>query len=377
MPIERKDRVSDTTTTTGTGTVTLTGTAPTGYRSVSAAHTDGATVRYAISMGAEWEVGEGVYTASGTTLSRATVLASSNSGSLVDFSAGTKTVVTTLTAQEVNVASGLQQWDYSSDIASAATVDLGTATGNSVTVTHASGTTATTSFGGASLQKGTIIAVTPSISGGTYSLTHHATNLNLAGGADITLANGDTLLMRKEHDSNAEWKHVGGCRADGTAWVTSGNVKLAGDTVQVVEATPYTTAGSTATAIPLDSTIPQNTEGAELTTVTITPTSASNRLRIECNLPFLDGSGGIFMCAALFQDSTANALALGIATLNGANYSHNINFVHEMAAGTTSATTFKLRAGPNAGTMYFNRRQAGETLGGVSACRLRVTEIKV
>ena len=101
MAIERKDRVSDTTTTTGTGTVTLTGTAPTGYRSVSAAHTDGATVRYAISMGSEWEVGEGVYTASGTTLSRATVLASSNSGSLVNFSAGTKTVVTTLTASEV------------------------------------------------------------------------------------------------------------------------------------------------------------------------------------------------------------------------------------------------------------------------------------
>lgn len=147
--------------------------------------------------------------------------------------------------------------------------------------------------------------------------------------------------------------------------------------VQVVEATPYTTAGSTATAIPLDSTIPQNTEGAELTTVTITPTSASNRLRIECNLPFVDGSGGIFMCAALFQDSTANALALGVATLNAANYAHNINFVHEMAAGTTSATTFKLRAGPSSGTMYFNRRQAGETLGGVSACRIRVTEIQV
>jgi len=277
-----------------------------------------------------------------------------------------------------NTFTGLQMWKASSDIASGATVDLGTATGNSVTVTHSSGTTATTSFGGASLQKGTIIAVTPSISGGTYSLTHHATNLNLAGGADITLANGDTLLMRKEHDSNAEWKHVGGCRADGTAWVTSGNVKLAGDTVQVVEATPYTTAGSTVTAIPLDSTIPQNTEGAELTTVTITPTNASNRLRIEALLPFVDGSAGVFLTAALFQDSIANALAISCTTLNAANYSENLSVDYEMAAGTTSATTFKLRAGPSAGgTMYFNRRAAGETMGGVSAVRLRVTEIQV
>lgn len=101
MAFERKDRVKDTTTTTGTGTVTLTGTAPSGYRAVSAAHTDGATVRYAISAGAEWEVGEGVYTASGTTLSRVTVFASSNAGALVSFSAGTKDVITTLTAQDM------------------------------------------------------------------------------------------------------------------------------------------------------------------------------------------------------------------------------------------------------------------------------------
>lgn len=102
MAFERKDRVKDTTTTTGTGTVTLTGTAPSGYRAVSAAHTDGATVRYVISAGAEWEVGEGVYTASGTTLSRVTVFASSNAGALVNFSAGTKDVITTLTANEVD-----------------------------------------------------------------------------------------------------------------------------------------------------------------------------------------------------------------------------------------------------------------------------------
>ena len=114
---------------------------------------------------------------------------------------------------------GLQQLDYSSDIASGATVDLGTATGNSVTVTHSTGTTAITSFGGgATVQKGGIVAVIPSISGGTLTVTHHATNMILLGGANITLASGDVLLMMKNHDSNAEWKHVGGCRADGTAW---------------------------------------------------------------------------------------------------------------------------------------------------------------
>lgn len=288
------------------------------------------------------------------------------------------------------------------DITAAATTDLGTATGNSVDVTHSTGTTAITSLGGASLQAGAEIETRFVISGGTLTLTHHATNLYLAGGADITLANGDVIRWRKMHSSNAEWKMVGGWRADGSSWAvppsqaeaeagtattprpwTAERVKQAiaaqasGKIVQVVEATPYTTAGSTAATIPLDSTIPQNTEGAELTTVTITPTNASNRLRIEANLPFVDGSAGTFICAALFQDSTANALALGVLTLSGANYAHNITFTHEMAAGTTSATTFKLRAGPSSGTAYFNRRAAGETLGGVSAVRLRVTEIKV
>lgn len=153
--------------------------------------------------------------------------------------------------------------------------------------------------------------------------------------------------------------------------------QASGKIVQVVEATPYTTAGSTSATIPLDSTIPQNTEGTELTTVTITPTSASNRLRLEMSLPFMDGSGAVGATACLFQDSTANAIALATCTFAGAGYAGNIFFSHEMAAGTTSATTFKLRAGPSGGTLYINRKSGGETLGGVSAVRLRVTEIKV
>jgi len=90
MALVLKDRVKETTTTTGTGTITLAG-AATGFQSFAAIG-NGNTTYYAISGGSEWEVGIGTYTASGTTLSRDTVLASSNSGSLVNFSAGTKDV---------------------------------------------------------------------------------------------------------------------------------------------------------------------------------------------------------------------------------------------------------------------------------------------
>jgi hypothetical protein len=92
------DRVQETTTTTGTGTVTLAG-AVTGFQSFAAVG-NGNTTFYTIAdqSGSNWEVGVGTYTSSGTTLSRDTVLSSSNSGSLVNFSSGTKNVFVTLPA---------------------------------------------------------------------------------------------------------------------------------------------------------------------------------------------------------------------------------------------------------------------------------------
>jgi len=92
------DRVQETTTTTGTGTVTLAG-AVTGFQSFSAIGNGNSTF-YTIAdqSGSNWEVGIGTYTSSGTTLSRTTVLSSSNSGSLVNFGAGTKNVFVTYPA---------------------------------------------------------------------------------------------------------------------------------------------------------------------------------------------------------------------------------------------------------------------------------------
>lgn len=90
-----KDRVKQLASTTGTGIFTLAG-QPTGYQAFSVIG-DGNTTFYCISHQSadEWEVGIGTYTLSGTTLSRDTVLSSTNSGALVDFSSGTKDVLVT------------------------------------------------------------------------------------------------------------------------------------------------------------------------------------------------------------------------------------------------------------------------------------------
>jgi hypothetical protein len=96
MALVVKDRVQETSTTTGTGTLTLSG-AATGYQSFSSAIGNGNTTYYAISNGTDWEVGVG--TVGSGTLSRDTVLESSNAGSLVNFSAGVKTVFCTYPAE--------------------------------------------------------------------------------------------------------------------------------------------------------------------------------------------------------------------------------------------------------------------------------------
>jgi len=100
MALVLADRVRETTTSTGTTAITLAG-AYTGFQTFSAAVGTGNSTYYTIAnvSTGEWEVGIGTYTSGGNTLSRTTVLASSNSGSLVNFGAGSKDVFVTQPAE--------------------------------------------------------------------------------------------------------------------------------------------------------------------------------------------------------------------------------------------------------------------------------------
>lgn len=100
MAIAYADRVKETTTTTGTGTITLAG-AVTGFQAFGDELANAEETYYVIETTdlSAWEVGIGTYTTSGTTLSRDTIIASSNAGSAVNFGAGTKTVFATIVKQ--------------------------------------------------------------------------------------------------------------------------------------------------------------------------------------------------------------------------------------------------------------------------------------
>jgi len=102
MALVINDRVKETSTTTGTGTLNLAG-AETGYESFVSGVGTGNTTYYAIELNAanEWEVGIGTVTSgSPDTLSRDTIISSSNSDAAVTFSAGTKNVFCTLPAKK-------------------------------------------------------------------------------------------------------------------------------------------------------------------------------------------------------------------------------------------------------------------------------------
>lgn len=148
----------------------------------------------------------------------------------------------------------------------------------------------------------------------------------------------------------------------------------AGAVLQVVNT--QTGAMSTgSTTIPNDDTIPQSTEGFEVMQLAITPKASTNKLRIDVVVNVASAASGNVI-AALFQNSTANALAAVSEYTATTNGNIRLVFSHFMTAGTTSATTFKVRVGcNNVGTVTFNGASGARLYGGVMASSITITEI--
>jgi hypothetical protein len=160
--------------------------------------------------------------------------------------------------------------------------------------------------------------------------------------------------------------------------------KTPGTVLQVAYA-ELLTSGTTSVAIPADDTIPQNTEGTEILTLTMTPNFASSYLLVQviANLSEnTDVAGPQGAIAAIFRDSTADAIAsdfaLGDALAGAANALNvaNFSFCFRVAATAATSTTFKLRVGgETAVAMRWNGFSGGRKLGGSWRTSMTVTEI--
>lgn len=291
------------------------------------------------------------------------------------------------------------------DIASASTTDLGAVQGLSHDIT---GTTTITSFGTVAAGVWKIVKFE-----GALTLTHNATSLILPGGANITTANGDIGTFISEGSGN--WRCVSYFKADGTALVASSAapfidstaiIKGSADATKLVRieadgittgttrvwtapdedvnlvganfvqevATVNTDLQSNTTAIAADGTIPQNSEGSEVFTIAITPKNTSHILHIEVGV-WWSNSGANTNIVALFQDTTADALAAVSQYIAAASATASTKMFYRMAAGTTSATTFKVRVGATGGTWSVNGAGGSSLFGGVGNSYIKVTEM--
>lgn len=152
---------------------------------------------------------------------------------------------------------------------------------------------------------------------------------------------------------------------------------LPGQRVQKITSKLSTVTTGT-TQVPADDTIPQQTEGDQYLTVSITPSSAANVLSKTALLTCACNAAQS-VTAALFRDAAASAIAASIMTPPGAAALISIPITHDEIANGSSATTYKLRAGNGAAsgsqTLTINGNSGNRLLGGSMASWLAVEEL--
>jgi len=141
--------------------------------------------------------------------------------------------------------------------------------------------------------------------------------------------------------------------------------------------TTFSTPGRTNSPIPQDNTVPQQTEGFELMTLSITPKSASSFLTISFE-GALSNAGLFYFIVAFFRDSGANAIAARQVEYFNAPDHRTFNTSFYVSSGSTATTTFKVRIGSvDVGNFVnYNSIAGGSTpiFGGTHVCQLWITE---
>jgi hypothetical protein len=324
MALVLADRVKETTSSTGTTAIILAG-AATGYQTFSSAVGNANTTYYTIAdqTGANWEVGIGTYTTSGNTLSRDTVLASSNAGNLVAFTAGVKDVFISYPAERALYAGGPLGTPSSGTLTNATGYTYANLSGTVPTWNQNTTGTATNVTGLVAVANGGTGTTTPSLVAGTHvtiSGTWPNQTINATGGGggggtvttvSVVSANGFTGTVANATTTPAitlTTSITGVLKGNGTAIsaATSGTDYSAGTsalTTGILKST--TSTGALTIAVAADfPTLNQNTTG--------TAAGLSATLAIA--------SGG--------TNSTATATAGGVGYGTGTAYAFT-------AAGTT------------------------------------------
>lgn len=138
----------------------------------------------------------------------------------------------------------------------------------------------------------------------------------------------------------------------------------------------YTANTNLTASIPVDDTIPQITEGTEILSVTITPKTTTNKLRIrfQGQVSISPGPGAVTVA---FFDGASNAIAAKYIVGSSTDTAYDLTLEAEYTPGVTTTKTITARIGPNSGTLRLNgSATGGRVLGGASKATLVVEEIR-
>jgi len=315
MALVLADRVRETTNTTGTSSFALAGSVA-GFRTFSSVMADSDTTYYAAvtTSGSAWEVGIGTYTTSTNTLTRSTILSSSNSGSIVSFGTGAKYVFITQPTERAVYSVG-------SNIVSnnGATVPNSLLANSSITINGN-----TVSLGGST----TITAAAP------YALTIgtglSGTSYNGSAAVTITIDStvatltGSQTLTNKTMSTGSTWNANTITTAYGGTGLAS---YTAGDIVYYASGTAFTKLGigTNGQVLTSSGTAPQWTtlSGVAVTTISfgstgLTPASATaGAVTVAGTLNLANGGTGATTVAGaqtnLQVDPAGTAVAMAIA----------------------------------------------------------------
>jgi hypothetical protein len=300
MALIVKDRIKETTATTGTGTVTLAG-ASTGFQAFSVVG-NANTTYYAIVSGNNWEVGLGTYTLSGTTLSRDTVLESSNSGSKITL-AGTSDVFCTYPAEKAVTLNGTVIND-ADVVATANIVDDAVTVDKLANSINTEITANTAKTGITSGQASAITANTAKVTNATHTG-------DVTGATSLTIAN-DAVITAKILDSNVT------------------DAKIAAMTSSKLTGALPAISGASLTSIPAGN-LTGTVADARITTLTSSKLTGALPAIDGSALTGLGGGGKILQVLQVFKADTFSTTSSSLVDVTGLSI-----------AITPSATTSKI-----------------------------------
>lgn len=158
----------------------------------------------------------------------------------------------------------------------------------------------------------------------------------------------------------------------GLSWTTLGTANAVVVQQQRVSNASFTTIS---TVIPFDDTIPQITEGDQVLSLAITPTSSSSVLVVEFTGMLGNNTAGGTTSVALFRDAGVNAVYSTEGTSANAAWPVSTPFIYYTSSASASTTTFTVRVGPDtAQTASINGTGSARRFGGTTELVLTITE---